>query len=91
MKTNLWFGHLAFPSISLRGPWGEHVTTVLTGEDSDETPAGYTRHSWTLWNTRLNGVYRRLVPTLRSTSTVSTPLFLEAFRCQYLFLDKLPT
>jgi len=40
----------------------ERVTVVLTGEGSDETLAGYTRYAWTLWNTRLDRVYRHLVP-----------------------------
>jgi asparagine synthase (glutamine-hydrolysing) len=40
----------------------ERVTVVLTGEGSDETMAGYNRYAWTLWNARLDGVYRRLVP-----------------------------
>ncbi|MGH9446143.1 MAG: asparagine synthase (glutamine-hydrolyzing), partial [Terriglobia bacterium] len=45
----------------------ERVTVVLTGEGSDETLAGYTRYAWTLWNARLDGAYRRLVPSgLRS-------------------------
>jgi asparagine synthase (glutamine-hydrolysing) len=35
----------------------------LTGEGSDETLAGYTRYPWTLWNARLDHVYRHLVPS----------------------------
>ena len=41
----------------------ERVIVVLTGEGSDETLAGYTRYPWTLWNARLDRIYRRLVPT----------------------------
>jgi asparagine synthase (glutamine-hydrolysing) len=40
----------------------EYVTVVLTGEGSDETLAGYTRYSWTLWNRRLDKVYRLATP-----------------------------
>ncbi len=40
----------------------EHVTVVLTGEGSDETLAGYTRYAWTVWNARMDSVYRRLAP-----------------------------
>jgi asparagine synthase (glutamine-hydrolysing) len=40
----------------------ERVKVVLTGEGSDETLAGYTRYAWTLWNARLDGVYRRVTP-----------------------------
>jgi len=40
----------------------EHVTVVLTGEGSDETLSGYTRYPWTLWNWRLDRVYRHSVP-----------------------------
>jgi asparagine synthase (glutamine-hydrolysing) len=39
----------------------EHVKVVLTGEGSDETLAGYDRYAWTLWNRRLDSVYRSLV------------------------------
>jgi asparagine synthase (glutamine-hydrolysing) len=41
----------------------QHVTVVLTGEGSDETLAGYTRYPWTLWNARLDSVYRRMIPS----------------------------
>ena len=41
----------------------EHVVVVLTGEGSDETLAGYTRYAWTLWNSRMDGAYRALVPS----------------------------
>jgi asparagine synthase (glutamine-hydrolysing) len=40
----------------------EHVKVVLTGEGSDETLAGYTRYAWTLWNARLDRIYRGLMP-----------------------------
>jgi asparagine synthase (glutamine-hydrolysing) len=40
----------------------ERVTVVLTGEGSDETLAGYTRHAWTLWNSKLDQTYRSLTP-----------------------------
>jgi len=40
----------------------ERVTVVLTGEGSDETLGGYTRYPWTLLNSRMDSVYRRLVP-----------------------------
>jgi len=42
----------------------ERVTVVLTGEGSDETLAGYTRYPWTLLNSRLDTVYRKLTPAL---------------------------
>jgi asparagine synthase (glutamine-hydrolysing) len=41
----------------------EHVTVVLTGEGSDETLAGYTRYAWTVWNARMDSVYRRITPS----------------------------
>lgn len=40
----------------------ERVTVVLTGEGSDETLAGYTRYAWTLWNARLDQMYRAVIP-----------------------------
>ncbi|MGC2196813.1 MAG: asparagine synthase (glutamine-hydrolyzing) [Terriglobales bacterium] len=40
----------------------ERVTVVLTGEGSDETLAGYTRYPWTLLNSRMDDVYRMLIP-----------------------------
>lgn len=40
----------------------ERVTVVLTGEGSDETLGGYTRYPWTLLNSRMDSVYRRLTP-----------------------------
>ncbi len=40
----------------------ERVTVVLTGEGSDETLGGYTRYPWTLLNSRMDGVYRKLTP-----------------------------
>ena len=40
----------------------ERVTVVLTGEGSDETLGGYTRYAWTLLNTRMDRVYRRMTP-----------------------------
>jgi asparagine synthase (glutamine-hydrolysing) len=45
----------------------QHVIVVLTGEGSDETLAGYSRYNWTLWNSRFDSVYRRVLPqSLRS-------------------------
>jgi asparagine synthase (glutamine-hydrolysing) len=41
----------------------ERVKVVLTGEGSDETLAGYTRYPFTLWNARLDGGYRGVVPS----------------------------
>jgi asparagine synthase (glutamine-hydrolysing) len=41
----------------------DRVTVVLTGEGSDETLGGYTRYPWTLLNSRMDGVYRRLTPS----------------------------
>jgi asparagine synthase (glutamine-hydrolysing) len=42
----------------------ERVTVVLTGEGSDETLGGYTRYPWTLLNSRIDRVYRRLTPSV---------------------------
>ncbi len=41
----------------------EHVSVVLTGEGSDETLAGYTRYPWTVWNARMDSIYRRIAPS----------------------------
>jgi asparagine synthase (glutamine-hydrolysing) len=41
----------------------EHVTVVLTGEGSDETLGGYGRYALTLWNARMDAIYRRLTPS----------------------------
>jgi asparagine synthase (glutamine-hydrolysing) len=40
----------------------ERVTVVLTGEGSDETLAGYTRYAWTLFNSRMDSLYRSVTP-----------------------------
>ncbi|HEX3157816.1 MAG TPA: asparagine synthase (glutamine-hydrolyzing), partial [Gemmatimonadaceae bacterium] len=40
----------------------EHVKVVLTGEGSDETLAGYNRYRATIFNTRLGGVWERVMP-----------------------------
>src|SRR5438445_13110718 len=40
----------------------ERVTVVLTGQGSDETLGGYTRYPWTLLNSRVDSVYRKLTP-----------------------------
>jgi len=39
------------------------VTVVLTGEGSDETLGGYARYAWTLMNSPMDAVYRRLTPS----------------------------
>ena len=45
----------------------QRVTVVLTGEGSDETLAGYTRYAWTLLNSKMDQMYRKLTPNfLRS-------------------------
>ncbi len=45
----------------------EQVVVVLTGEGSDETLAGYTRYPWTVWNARMDSLYRATTPSaLRS-------------------------
>jgi asparagine synthase (glutamine-hydrolysing) len=36
---------------------------VLTGEGSDETMAGYTRYPWTVWNARIDSLYRAITPS----------------------------
>jgi asparagine synthase (glutamine-hydrolysing) len=41
----------------------ERATVVLTGEGSDETLAGYTRYAWTLQNSRMDRIYRSVVPS----------------------------
>jgi asparagine synthase (glutamine-hydrolysing) len=45
----------------------ERVKVVLTGEGSDETLGGYARYPWTIWNSRLDNIYRSVSsPWLRS-------------------------
>jgi asparagine synthase (glutamine-hydrolysing) len=45
----------------------QYVTVVLTGEGSDETLAGYTRYLWTVWNSRMDAVYRSVTPSALRT------------------------
>lgn len=40
----------------------ERVTVVLTGEGSDETLGGYTRYAWTVFNSKLDHLYRSVAP-----------------------------
>ncbi len=40
----------------------ERVTVVLTGEGADETLGGYTRYAASVWNRRLDRIYRRTTP-----------------------------
>jgi asparagine synthase (glutamine-hydrolysing) len=45
----------------------KRVKVVLTGEGSDETLGGYARYPWTIWNSRLDHIYRSVSsPWLRS-------------------------
>ncbi|MGB7585632.1 MAG: asparagine synthase (glutamine-hydrolyzing) [Terriglobales bacterium] len=41
-----------------------YVKVVLTGEGSDETLGGYARYAWTLINSQMDGVYRKLAPAI---------------------------
>jgi asparagine synthase (glutamine-hydrolysing) len=71
----------------------EYVTVVLTGEGSDETLGGYTRYAWTLLNSRMDDVYRKLTPSalrrlLRKTLAAS-PLPVALHRkLQHTFLAR---
>jgi asparagine synthase (glutamine-hydrolysing) len=40
------------------------VKVVLTGEGSDETLGGYARYAWTVINSRMDGVYRSIMPVV---------------------------
>lgn len=72
----------------------EHVKVVLTGEGSDETLAGYSRYSWTLWNARFDSMYRRVLPrSLRSLARdfISSTALLDANKrrkLQHTFLGR---
>jgi asparagine synthase (glutamine-hydrolysing) len=72
----------------------EHVRVVLTGEGSDETLAGYSRYTWTLWNARFDSMYRRVLPrSLRSLARdfISSTALLDANKrrkLQHTFLGR---
>ena len=50
----------------------ERVKVVLTGEGSDETLAGYARYPWTAWNSRLDRIYREVMPSGVATADSRT-------------------
>ena len=72
----------------------EHVRVVLTGEGSDETLAGYGRYAWTLWNRRLDRIFRVCVPaTMRRflrEAMAESPLLTGGLRrkLQHTFLGR---
>lgn len=72
----------------------EHVVVVLTGEGSDETLAGYSRYSWTLWNARFDSVYRQVLPQSlqrRARDFISNTTLLDATKrrkLQHTFLGR---